>query len=269
MNECEHAVMLPEDSYQSKYKGNIIPDNVKNNDKIFVVTDLVKWFFDKVDPTIKNQYTLITGRSDVIVNSEISNLRSDKVIKWFSTNNTTSDVYSIPLGLDNKTWKFDDNPQADTDLLKFVMNEKIEKDFPLLVSFNVNTNREERHHAVDILLGLDNITYKKYGEKQRFDEDQLKAFYRLLKSHKFCACPWGNGPDTHRFWQCLYLNTIPIVKRHPAYKEFYGLPVLWIDDWEDLKYINLESEYEKITGNGSYPWASEKLWFDHWRKKWD
>jgi len=32
-----------------------------------------------------------------------------------------------------------------------------------------------------------------------------------LASHRFCLCIRGNGIDTHRFWESLYLGVIPVI----------------------------------------------------------
>jgi len=78
-----------------------------------------------------------------------------------------------------------------------------------------------------------------------------------IYNHKFTLCPRGNGIDTHRIWESLYLRTIPIVKRCVAMKDFENLPILWIDDWQQVnsnfleeKYfeiINKEYDFEKLT----------------------
>jgi hypothetical protein len=36
-------------------------------------------------------------------------------------------------------------------------------------------------------------------------------YLEQLAEHRFCLCVRGNGLDTHRFWESLYLKVIPIV----------------------------------------------------------
>ena len=41
-----------------------------------------------------------------------------------------------------------------------------------------------------------------------------KEFYKNIANSKFTFCPVGNGADTWRFFEALYLRSIPIVKRN-------------------------------------------------------
>jgi hypothetical protein len=38
-----------------------------------------------------------------------------------------------------------------------------------------------------------------------------EEYLRELAQHKFCLCIRGNGVDTHRFWESLYLGVIPVI----------------------------------------------------------
>ena len=38
--------------------------------------------------------------------------------------------------------------------------------------------------------------------------------WELHDNYSFELCPEGNGMDTHRFYEALFLNTIPIVKKN-------------------------------------------------------
>jgi len=93
-----------------------------------------------------------------------------------------------------------------------------------------------------------------------------------LSEHYFCLCPRGNGLDSHRFWESLYLGVIPVIvnnshtssKNFVDYlKKFFGesLPFVEItsDDLESVKQMKFsEEEYLKIFGRFSF-WTSEKL----------
>ena len=52
----------------------------------------------------------------------------------------------------------------------------------------------------------------------------------------FSVCPRGNGQDTHRLWESIYLKTIPILLRNNFSLNFYNLnlPVLLIDNWSEI-----------------------------------
>ncbi len=53
--------------------------------------------------------------------------------------------------------------------------------------------------------------------------------------HKFVLCPSGNGIESARNWETLYMKRVPIFKRHPYLEEmFRDFPVLFVDDWEEV-----------------------------------
>ena len=71
-----------------------------------------------------------------------------------------------------------------------------------------------------------------------------QSYLYLLSSYKFAICPEGNGLDTHRFWECLYLKTIPICLKNPITKYYSKLfPIYLLDDWNDLDLNKLNHFY--------------------------
>jgi hypothetical protein len=38
-----------------------------------------------------------------------------------------------------------------------------------------------------------------------------EMYLKELSTYRFCLCMRGNGLDTHRFWECLYLGVIPVI----------------------------------------------------------
>ena len=58
--------------------------------------------------------------------------------------------------------------------------------------------------------------------------------YEYLHRSVYCLSPRGVGVDTHRFWESLYLNTIPIVvKTHTVFDKVYDFfPCLVLDSWD-------------------------------------
>lgn len=93
-------------------------------------------------------------------------------------------------------------------------------------------------------------------------------YRRILLNYMFVICPDGNGIDTHRFWEALYLKTIPIIKKNKisGFLKEKNLPVIILEDWADLK------KYDEKNLNDLY--ASKKKLFNnkyltqmYWRKK--
>jgi hypothetical protein len=75
-------------------------------------------------------------------------------------------------------------------------------------------------------------------------------YLSLLATHRFAACPRGNGVDTHRVWEALYLGVVPVVERSPCMEHFagLGLPMVLIDDWREVTPERLDAESPQ-TGN--------------------
>jgi hypothetical protein len=63
-----------------------------------------------------------------------------------------------------------------------------------------------------------------------------------MGKYKFCICPEGNGNDTHRLWECLYLHCVPIVLKTDfimILKKNLGIPLFILDSWDDLRVEDL------------------------------
>ena len=77
------------------------------------------------------------------------------------------------------------------------------------------------------------------------------------------VCPEGNGFDTHRFWETLYVNRVPITLRIKAMNHFKSLPVVWLDEWEQLEDLDfLTGEYDKVKDNNK-----DMAYLNYWEEK--
>jgi len=268
---CQQAMMFHNDTKYVKALGNgIVPDNVKEGDKIYVVGECLDYFFKEVEPKIKNPFILITGRSDITIDSWWASRVTDKIIKWFAVNNATSDskIQTIPLGIDNIHWRFDYNPQGNVRHIEVVNIENIEVEKDVLVSFQPHTNASERERCLNYFKEQDFITHRPYTNEDRTNSEFLKDYYREIRRHKFSVCPFGTGFDCHRIWQTLILKSFPIVLNHKSMDEFHGLPIWFVEDWSDVTSQNIEHKYKEMMdkyNNGLY--NMDKLWFDYWRDK--
>jgi hypothetical protein len=62
-----------------------------------------------------------------------------------------------------------------------------------------------------------------------------------LSQYNFCICPEGNGFDTHRLWEALYVKTVPIVIQSEFTKilQKNNVPLVILNTWDDLNVSNL------------------------------
>ncbi len=64
---------------------------------------------------------------------------------------------------------------------------------------------------------------------------EYESYLRAIKDHKFVLCPSGNGIESARNWETLYMKRVPIFKRHPYLEEmFKDFPCLFVDNWEEV-----------------------------------
>ena len=61
-------------------------------------------------------------------------------------------------------------------------------------------------------------------------------FYDTCHRSKYTLCPVGAGFATHRFYEALYLGSIPIVTRTntPFDKIYKVFPCLVVNDWSEV-----------------------------------
>lgn len=84
-----------------------------------------------------------------------------------------------------------------------------------------------------------------------------RRYLRRLGEHQFSACPRGNGIDTHRVWESLYLGAIPVVERTVLSEHWTscGLPMVLIDDWTEVTPDRLRHEAEVLKP----PWTANAV----------
>jgi len=230
---------------------------VKDGDVVFVSGDLISVFFKIMHEKINSKYILITHNSDENLNLEIFDKFYDKkIIHWFSQNlcfKENENISLVPIGLENRR-------RLKNGQKKWFKKNELLKDRLILSSFDIYTNYQERQPVVDIFKGNKNIDIKNFKS--------TKDYFETIRKYRFAICPPGNGIDTHRIWECLLLETIPILKRSIFSENLtkYEIPLLIVEDWDDLNHLEEKffiSEYDKLTYNyemGLY--SSSKFWFE-------
>ncbi len=131
------------------------------------------------------------------------------------------------------------------------------------VSFNVNTNFRARNEVVQVLRNLkppNNVVFSEVS----YEKDCMIPYLRSLRNFPFVICPEGNGVDTHRLWETLYMGGLPIILRNTYLNEIVdGLPIVVLENWNELNDIkHMQMEWEKINGK---IWDFSKLSLSHWK----
>ena len=96
---------------------------------------------------------------------------------------------------------------------------------------------------------------------------QLPAVYDDLSQYLYWLAPQGNGFDTHRVWEALYLGAVPVMERLPITRHLFhspDLPVLLVDDMTRLTSALLLAHAPRFL-NLTRDYARRGLQLDHWK----
>ena len=216
---------------------NNLNTEIENPYYVFCYSHRINELSDKIH-LLKNKFVLVTHNSDVevIECSEVLHiLYYCNLDKWYAQNLCFEHpkLFFLPIGIANSMWNHGN--------LNIFNNEKIlqnsnNKSKNIYFNFNIDTNKNKRELCFDSLKNklewLNNVS----------PEDNILR----LSEYKFCICPEGNGCDTHRLWEALYVKTIPVVFKSDftTILEKNGIPIIVINSWGDF-------DESKLTYNNS------------------
>ena len=160
----------------------------------------------------------------------------------------------IPIGLENS--KFHNNG----DIKDFLKLRKIQLKKKSRILFGFKSTNPKR-----------DILREKFRKLYIADETNgwNSFFYRrILINYMFVICPEGNGIDTHRLWEALYLKTIPIIKKNKIshFIKKARLPVLIVNKWSDLSKYNEKKLRDFYISNKKF-FKNDFLFQNYWKKK--
>tara|TARA_X000000368_G_scaffold406881_1_gene385680 strand:+ start:598 stop:1467 length:870 start_codon:yes stop_codon:yes gene_type:complete len=197
------------------------PINVSKKDIVFLSGNLIDKYFLYFHPKINVEYILITHNSDKNITDHEYSYVDKNIIHWFAQNlevNNREKISIIPIGVENlRRLKFGRK--------KWFKNSSI-KTNDILFSFNLYTNYLKRQPAFEAL--HKNLNFEIYSNTEEYFEN--------LKKTKFVISPEGNGSDTHRIWEALIVNTLPIMIKTSFTKNLQdlGVPGIYLNSWEEL-----------------------------------
>ena len=65
-------------------------------------------------------------------------------------------------------------------------------------------------------------------------------YLKNLRIHNLVPCPAGNGVDTHRIWETLYMGGTPVIIKNRILEPLVtGLPVIILQSWDSLRDFEL------------------------------
>ncbi len=129
-----------------------------------------------------------------------------------------------------------------------------------LVYLNINPDTNPiRYKVAEIFKNKEWCTTELLGNTRDY-----KNYVDQIKNHKFVISPEGFGFDCYRTWETLYLGRIPVVSRRVLTEEFSKtLPILVIDNWEEVTEDFLNSKYKEIKySKTDLSMLKPSYWFD-------
>jgi hypothetical protein len=248
------------------------PEQVKQGDLVFVrgSKEMLNRFFKNYHPKIKSGYRLITNNSDHDAPGQFSSYLDDsKIIKWFAANATGyshQKLFPIPRGVPNQYVG-----SGNLDVLLKVAPLKESTDRPILayMNFNIYTYPTERNKVINTFKDCDWVFYPQRNSQSHIGIGKgflshvrtQEEYLTELSLSKFVLSPRGNGLDCYRTWESLTMGAIPIVTTSDLDAMFAQLPVLIIQDWNELNEEFLEQKYEEFQ-RGTF--NNEKIYADWW-----
>jgi len=254
-------------------------DDLNTKDKIIVYGIHCMGYLNKLIPfmdKVNKPWILISAMEDTQLPLEIdyefmNKIKSNKHFKhWFSINKTIpNDNYftSIPYGLNYWTllkqpW-FGEGIQNVSDqnnsLIHIVNNYKplLNRIPKIFCNFHFNFGDERHGGSRRKLLNIlpKNITFYQTQRLKRTDS------WKLMSEYIFVVSPFGHGFDCIRTFEALSLGCIVIMKKSFLDIIYEDLPILLVDNWEDINEKLLENyllEYPNKKFN------YDKLKFEYW-----
>jgi hypothetical protein len=242
--------------WPSNSKGGVTfdPREVEAGDLIFVRH--AEKFFEELHPTIKHPYIMVTHGEhlDEMKEEYFTYLDDPKVIAWFGIHpcpQTHPKFHPIPIGVVQEPDNYSEREYLN-EYFRYLRTHAKKKHL-VFMNFAFNNAKEDRLIVRDL---FKNRSYCKRGKRVGFH-----YYLAEMAECTFTLSPIGMGPDCYRTWEALYVGSIPIVKTCHLDPFYEGLPVLIVDDWNQINEEFLQREYKRIT---SKKYSMERLYMPYW-----
>ena len=260
--------------------------DIWEGDLVWVRHIALPQFAEHVVPTINTRFGLVSGDEDWGIPSGFSGadkiLECEYLVHWFTQNydgtDTSGKISGLPLGLDFHTisnrrkwghWPMTPR-QQETQLKEVVANMPPTAARTRLVHADFHLNKlkkqiwGEGRIQVEAALRQNDCLYFEERKIRRLDSWKKKTTFA------FEVSPHGNGLDCLRTWESLVLGNIVIVKRSSLDPLYEGLPVVILDDWDEISENSLNRWLEQHAEAFDNPAVQERLtnqyWIQHMRR---
>lgn len=231
---------------------------------IFCKTDFLSSEFHRIR-NLKHDVILISGNSDYGIDSTYFNNIPKNIVYWFAQNalHKHEKLIPIPLGLENYKFSKRENHGVGYERAKFkeslILNQKFTSPTKKIYSnFKIETNPSHRRFIKNFCLKSNIIDWEEPNLS-------LESFFSKLQDYEACVCPAGNGVDTHRLWEVLYFNRIPITVKvgdFKIYELYEKLPIVILENQEQL--LDTENLLQKVEEKKNMDYDRNIIKLDYW-----
>lgn len=273
----------PKSSIQDTAYLDSIPNKLKAATKanpskllsIYIPSDGLSYFAQNILPQIHQDFTLVSGDSDLPINAKSLGVNLDHLLQnpllkmWYAQNRDFDHpkLQSLPIGINlHNLWS---NPlewgggfilpsMQEQQLLNIAESapDLSQRKPKIFCNWHFSIDRADRK---DCLERIDKSICFFQPEPRPMVET-----WELQSQFQFVLSPHGAGLDCHRTWEALLLGCIVIVKSAKLDDLFANLPVISVTDWEQITPSFLEQAKDSIKEKAI---NKESLSMAFWKKK--
>ncbi len=228
------------------------PTAVRPGDMILVRD--APYFFKTMSHKIKVPFFILTHGEylETFQDSYFKYANDKNVIAWFTIHPPKKfheKVFPIALGIVQYFDLYEKRSEVHRQFLKY---RRTKKEKLLYMNFT-DWRNPQRKKIRDFFLEK---SFCHNGRPCRFNQ-----YIKETAQHKFVISPPGLGPDLYRIYEALLVGSIPIVQHSYLDYLYEGLPILFIDSWEEVTEEFLHQKYAEITSRKYDP---KRLYMEFW-----
>ncbi len=167
-------------------------------------------------------------------------------------------VYPFPHGLERKMYEGYDHQEILKEYIdKQWLMDVVDIPFSKLLFVAHREDTGDRKSIGELFKNKDWVTVSHLPYRE---------YLKGIKNHKFVLCPSGNGIESARNWETLYMRRVPVFKDHPYLREvFKDFPALFVNDFSEVTEELLQANEHLY--KQAQTMDMEKLSLDYWFNK--
>ena len=255
LKSCHIRAPNPKSScgWDTGYLNEIIrnPSKQFNHMRIYVCSELLRYFVNTVLPQIHCDFVLLTGDSDLSMPGEA--LSTEELTKLLSN-------YHTYVANPASEWRLPDESTLPVEQDKLLQElRRNSKPFNQRIP-KIYTNAQHRLDRFNDRRSAIQTIPNSLLTLESYIIPRTKVWEKYTK-HAFILSPFGNGFDCHRTWEALCCGSIVIMRNPFMAALFEGLPVLNVREWSDINEELLQKTLEEFSAK---TWNYEKLTLAYW-----